>query len=369
MKTSWAKAAWGLVVGLGVLVRATSAEAAPTRNVAIVLYEGVEVLDFAGPAEVFAVAARNGASRDRPAFRVYTMAATKAPITSQGVVKVVPEFSIDDAPKPDVIVFPGGSSGKLTEDPRFMTWAKKAIGESELAMSVCSGAFVLANLGQLDGRQVTTWFGAIERLRRAAPKATVIDGRRFIDEGRVVTTAGVSAGIDGALHVVARLLGRHVADETARYMEYHWTPEPYLATGYSLLNPSLDERGRATQRAEMMEDEKSWTEAARAYRALLAQDANDGYVWNRLGVALAKGGDVDGAIAAARRAVAFSETKKDALVTLGCLLARKGNKPDALQALEDAVAAGFNAKWRLTGDDDLASLRTDPRFVKLVARL
>jgi transcriptional regulator GlxA family with amidase domain len=207
-----------------------------TRNVAIVLYEGVELLDFAGPGEVFAAANVGG----RPAFRVYTVATTKAPLVSQGFVKIVPDFTIEDAPHPDLIVVPGGSSGVLTNDARFMAWARKAFEGAEVSMSVCTGAFVLAKAGLLDGRVATTWFGAVERLRKAVPTATVQEGRRFVDQGRVVTTAGVSAGIDGALHVVARLLGRSVADQTARYMEYRWSPEPYLVETYVLQSGAGD---------------------------------------------------------------------------------------------------------------------------------
>jgi transcriptional regulator GlxA family with amidase domain len=203
-----------------------------TRNVAIVVYEGVELLDFAGPGEVFSAAAGFGAVGDQPAFRVYTVATSKSPITSQGFLKVVPDFSIDDAPRPDLIVLPGGNSGTLTNDARFMAWAVKAFATAEVSMSVCTGAFVLGKAGLLDGKTVTTWFGATERLRKAVPGTSVQEGRRFIDQGRIVTTAGVSAGVDGALHVVARLLGRDVADKTARYMEYRWTPEPYLVETY-----------------------------------------------------------------------------------------------------------------------------------------
>jgi transcriptional regulator GlxA family with amidase domain len=339
------------------------------RNVAIVLYEGVELLDFAGPGEVFAAAARIGAVRGQPAFRVYTVATSKAPLTSQGFLKVTPDYSIDDAPRSDLIVVPGGNSGTLSDDSRFMAWARKAIDDAEVSMSVCTGAFVLGKAGALDGRTATTWFGATEKLRQTFPKATVQDGRRFVDEGRVVTTAGVSAGIDGALHVVARLLGRAVADRTARYMEYHWTPEAYLAQKYSLLNPSLDERGRALQRAAMLEDEKSWAEAAKAYKALADQDPKEGYAWHRLAVALFYSGDTKGAVAAGKKAAGFAEVRPDVLVNLACFYARAGQRNDALSALEDAVASGFTAKWRLQGDDDLASVRDDPRFQKLLARL
>jgi transcriptional regulator GlxA family with amidase domain len=223
-------------LGVSALSSAGEAASAPakpvTRNVAIVLYEGVEVLDFAGPAEVFAAAANFGAVGDQPAFRVYTVATSRAPLTSQGFLKVIPDFTTKDAPRPDLIVVPGGNSATLTNDAAFMAWATKAFAGAEVSMSVCTGAFVLGKAGLLDGKTATTWFGATEHLRKAVPGTSVQEGRRFIDQGRVVTTAGVSAGIDGALHVVARLLGRDVADQTARYMEYRWTPEPYLVETY-----------------------------------------------------------------------------------------------------------------------------------------
>jgi len=366
-----------LLVGSS-LAFATDRPAGPSRSarkVAIVLYPGVELLDFAGPGEVFAAASRIAAVRasrggsDDHAFDVYTVASSKSPIVSQGFLHVTPDYSIDDAPPPDIIVLPGGSAGKLTDDPRFMSWVSKAIEKAEVSMSVCTGAFVLARTGSLDGKSATTWFGATEKLRQTAPKANIIDGRRFIDEGRILTTAGVSAGIDGALHLVARLAGRAVADQTARYMEYHWTPESYLAKTYSLLNPGLDERGRSLQRAAMLEDEKGWTEVAKVYRALADQDQKDGYPLLRLAVALHHTGDFKGAIDAAKRATAFSEVRPDAWVTLASAYVRAGRREDALRALEEAISAGFKAKGRLQGDEDLAPLRGEPRFEQLLARI
>src|SRR5262245_2979394 len=178
-----------------------------TRNVAIVLYEGVELLDFAGPGEVFGAAAGFGSYKGTPAFNVYTVAVTKDPLNSY-FVKIQPEFSVDDAPKPDVIIITGGNSGNLADSPKFMAWRKATQPKTEVLLTVCTGAFPAAKLGLLDGKQVTTFYGAIDRLRELTPKATVIDGRRFVDNGSVITTAGVSAGIDGSLHTIARLLGR-----------------------------------------------------------------------------------------------------------------------------------------------------------------
>jgi transcriptional regulator GlxA family with amidase domain len=202
------------------------------RNVAIVIWDGAEVLDWAGPAEVFESASRFGQKGSRPAFKVYTVSKTTDAITSQRFISVNPQYSIENAPAPNIIVLPGGGTDSVTEDPAFQAWAGKAAVEAEVALSVCTGAFVLGRAGLLDDRDVTTWYGAMDRLIKSFPKARVHPGRRFIDSGDVITTAGVSAGIDGSLHLVARLLGREVADRTAQYMEYRWTPEPYLAQEY-----------------------------------------------------------------------------------------------------------------------------------------
>jgi transcriptional regulator GlxA family with amidase domain len=339
-----------------------------TRNVAIVVYEGVELLDFAGPGEVFGAASGFGADRQARAFNVYTMAVSKEPLTSR-FVKVLPAYGIDDAPEPDIIVIPGGSTGALLDNPKFMAWLKTTQAKAEVTLTVCTGAFTVAKLGLLDGKQVTTFYGAIDELRRETPKATVIDGRRFVDNGSIITTAGVSAGIDGALHTVARLLGRAVADQTARYMEYRWTPEAYLSTTYSYLNPSLDEAGRRLQQAQLWEAEKNNVGAAKAYRAMVDADPKDGFAWYRLGAALYASGETDAGIAATTRATEFPEVRPDALYNLACIQAMKGHADQAIASLEQAVASGFKTKYLLDGDPDLASIRPDPRFRRLVASL
>ncbi len=189
------------------------------RNVAIVVHEGVELLDFAGPGEVFQAAAGGRA------FNVYTVGITSEPITSQRFLKVTPNYSIKDCPKPDIIVVPGGATGVVLRSKEMMEWLKTSAPQTEIMFSVCTGAFALAELGMLDGLEATTHWGSISRLQEKYPKIKVRNDRRIVDTGKVVTSAGVSAGIDGALYVVARLRGMEMARETAKYMEYRWEPE------------------------------------------------------------------------------------------------------------------------------------------------
>jgi putative intracellular protease/amidase len=191
------------------------------RKVAIVLFEGVELLDFAGPGEVFDTAQTIDG---QTAFEVFTVAATAEPVTSQGFVRVTPEYTIETSPPPDILVLPGGGVEDATRDERLLAWIRSAAGANEITMSVCNGAYFLARVGLLDGQRATTHWAAIPGLRSEAATATVVENVRFVDNGRVITTAGVSAGIDGALHVVDRLLGRPAARLTARAMEYDWRP-------------------------------------------------------------------------------------------------------------------------------------------------
>jgi transcriptional regulator GlxA family with amidase domain len=193
------------------------------RRVAICVWEEAELLDFSGPGEVFAAA--DGGT----AFQVYTVGESCAPIVSQGFLRVVPQYSINDCPRPDIIVLPGGGIDRLSNKALMIAWLVDVASSAEVVLSVCTGAFLLAAAGLLDGLHATTWYGAIDRLRSAAPRTIVHANRRFVDNGQCVTSAGVSAGIDAALHVVARLLSTETARETARYMEYDWRPDDFVA--------------------------------------------------------------------------------------------------------------------------------------------
>jgi putative intracellular protease/amidase len=193
------------------------------KNVAIFVHEGVELLDFAGPGEVFAAARLSGKG---PAFRVYTVADSTGAITSQRFLTVTPQYTLENCPKPDVVVLPGGATRIPLQNPKVIAWVKETSTQAEVVLSVCTGAFLLAKAGMLDGLEATTHHSAIAGLQKEAPKTTVHADRRFVDNGKVVTAAGVSAGIDAALHVVSRMLGEDSAKATAKYMEYAWQPEP-----------------------------------------------------------------------------------------------------------------------------------------------
>ena len=201
------------------------------RKVAILIFDDVEVLDFAGPFEVFGIAGERSGVRH---FEVFTVAESRAPVAARNGLSVNPTYAVDDCPAPDIIVVPGGiGSRRAMRNPALLDWVRRASGLAELTLSVCTGALVLGAAGLLDGLRATTHHTAIDLLREMAPRASVVEGERFVDNGRVIAAAGVSAGIDMALHVVERLLGTDVARETARQMEYEYRGAGGEATAWS----------------------------------------------------------------------------------------------------------------------------------------
>lgn len=200
------------------LVEAGSAAAQPpspadTRRVAFLIFDGVQVIDFTGPYEMFGAAG----------CEVYTVAATKAPVTTAMGLTVVPRYSFTDAPAPDVLVVPGGSiSGALASEPT-LRYVREVTAHDRQTLSVCNGAFLLAAAGLLDGLSATTTNGNIAKLAAQYPKIRVVRDRRWVDNGHIVTAGGLSAGIDGALHVIEKLEGPGVAQQVALVEEYDWS--------------------------------------------------------------------------------------------------------------------------------------------------
>lgn len=204
------------------LVDAAAAAAQPTparTRVAILLFSGVEIIDSMGPYEVFGAAD----------FDVATVGATKQAVTSAMGQTLVPRYAFADAPAPDVLVVPGGSVGSALNDPATIDWVRTTSARTQLTMSVCNGAFILAKAGLLDGLSATTTAHNIARLREQYPKVHVVEDQRYVDNGHIITTGGLSAGIDGALHVVERLRGTGHAQEVALGEEYEWTSHARFA--------------------------------------------------------------------------------------------------------------------------------------------
>jgi transcriptional regulator GlxA family with amidase domain len=191
---------------------------AARRNVGILIFDDVEVLDFAGPFEVFAVTDELNGGR---VFNVFAVAESTSPIRARNGLRTIPDFTLANAPAPHVLIVPGGFGTRaLLKNRTVVDWIVGRSRAAELTMSVCTGALVLGQAGLLDGLRATTHHDCFSLLRQIAPRTTVIETDRFVDNGTIITAAGISAGIDCSLHVVERLLGADAATTTARYMEY-----------------------------------------------------------------------------------------------------------------------------------------------------
>ena len=194
--------------------------ARPVRHVGILVFDEAEVLDVAGPFEVFSVAGRRD---ELDPFRVSLIAERAGPVRMRNGFVVQPHFTIADAPAIDLLLIPGGyGTRRELHNAGLIEWIRTTAGRAELVLSVCTGSLLLGKAGLLDGLGAATHHGAAGLLREIAPTARVLQRERFVDNGKIVTSAGVSAGIDMSLHVVGRLLGTELAQEAAHYMEYHW---------------------------------------------------------------------------------------------------------------------------------------------------
>jgi clostripain len=212
----------------------------PRKNVAVFLFDRVEVIDFAGPYEVFL----NASAANHSYFNVFTVAATDKAIETAGSLTIKPKYRFDNHPKIDILVLPGGGVLEARRNPEVIKWIQKTAKDAEIVMSVCNGAGFLAKAGLLDGKEVTTVAGGIPGLQAEVPTAKVVAGKRFVDSGKVVTCGGLSAGIDGALYVAQKALGKGWGQMIAVWMEYDWRPDGKCAWGLLadewLPNPIVD---------------------------------------------------------------------------------------------------------------------------------
>ena len=196
-----------------------------THRVAILAFDGMEVLDFAGPSEVFTTASRVQARRHPdapPPFAVCSVALRRGPVHARAGLAILPDHTLDDAPAADLLLVPGGVVDGCLDDTALLRWIATAHAGTQVTASVCTGAFLLAAAGVLARGPATTHWEDAEALQAAVPALQVDASRRWVDAGRVVTSAGISAGIDMSLHLVARLADAALASATARQMDYRW---------------------------------------------------------------------------------------------------------------------------------------------------
>ncbi|WP_242306821.1 DJ-1/PfpI family protein [Bacillus cereus group sp. BfR-BA-01524] len=187
-------------------------------SVGIFLFNEVEVLDFAGPFEVFSVTEVN----EEKTFTVYTVSENGEMITARNGLKVQPDYSIENLPPVDILIIPGGLGAREYEikNEIVIKWIRQQMKEVKLMTSVCTGALLLAKAGLLEGLKATTHWASIEKFKNEFKNVEVIENVKFVDEGHIITSAGISAGINMAFHIVKNLLGIHVAEDTAKRMEY-----------------------------------------------------------------------------------------------------------------------------------------------------
>jgi len=198
------------------------------KKIAIVLFDEVEVLDFAGPFEVFSVTGRR---KSGAPYEVFTVA-EKENITARNGLKVTATYTFVNCPQPEIFLIPGGGgyhadgtpfgSRREMNNPVLLQWINRNYSKAELVLSVCTGALILAKAGMLDNLEATTHYLAVDTLKELAPHTRVSPEKRYVDNGKIILSAGVSAGIDMAFYVVEKLQGKEVALETALYMQYDY---------------------------------------------------------------------------------------------------------------------------------------------------
>jgi transcriptional regulator GlxA family with amidase domain len=191
----------------------------------ILIFPNVEVLDFCGPFEVFSVTRLSEENRrEAPSpFEVFLVAQTLGPVTATGGLTVLPHHDFATCPELDLLVVPGGwGTRQEVDNAELIAWLRRQAGQARLVTSVCTGSFLLGRAGLLDGKRATTHWWSFQRMRDAFPGVLVVEDEHVVTDGLVITSAGISAGIDMALGAVARLLGEPVARATAKYMEYRY---------------------------------------------------------------------------------------------------------------------------------------------------
>jgi len=199
-------------------------------NVGILVFHEVEVLDFAGPFEVFSRTRLNRGAESRRSdesapFNTFTVSIDNQPVVATGGLKIISDFTLKNSPNIDILIIPGGFGTRtLLNNESLLSWIKTVSDQATTTTSVCTGSLLLAKAGLLEGKRATTHWGAIEALKSISKDIQVIDDRRIVND-EIITSAGVSSGIDMAFMIVENLYGEQVALDTAKYIEFHRSKE------------------------------------------------------------------------------------------------------------------------------------------------
>jgi len=256
---------------------------ARTKKAAIFIFDGVQIIDYAAPYEVFGQAG----------FEVFTVAEKSDTITTAMGMSVIPRYTFANHPPANILLLPGGGVTEHQNNPQVIKWIQDNAKQAEVVLSVCNGAFFLAKAGLLDGLEATTFASLIDGLQAAAPKAKIVSDKRFVDNGKIVTAAGLSSGIDGALHVVEKVLGRGWTEVIATNLEYDWNPkgeyvraalaDKYLRNTYSFMRSFEREVVSSTGGVEQWENKWKITTDASAAEVLTRLNENLATVdqWSR----------------------------------------------------------------------------------------
>lgn len=199
------------------------------KSVGIFLFDGVQIIDYTGPYEVLGYG-----------FNVFTVAQKMDTVVTNMGMKVIPDYDLEHCPHVNILLLPGGFGVEKTrQESSVITWIQERAKKADYVMSVCNGAFFLAKAGLLNDLEATTTAGFIEELQAEVPSARLVRNKRFVDNGKIITTAGLSSGIDGSLHIVANVYGDGWSKVFARWLEFDWNPDSkYAAASLADCNTS-----------------------------------------------------------------------------------------------------------------------------------
>jgi len=189
-----------------------------TRNTAILVFKDVEVLDFTGPYEVFSTA---NTEYGEKIFNVYTIAEKDTEIKSANGLKIIPDYTLTNSPPPDILIIPGGNGRKIEmNNPVLLDWIKEKFSSIEFLLSVCTGSFILGKTGLLNGAKAATHHYSYEEFEKTFPDIELVKNVKFVDNGKIITAAGVSSGINMSLHMISKLFGEELKRKTAMHIEF-----------------------------------------------------------------------------------------------------------------------------------------------------